>query len=81
MIRIYADFNSSDEQGRVMLNTVGSRTDLEQHKDVIAEGMLVILYMPGDFEVSGTLVFEGIWMGIPDWSSIRYENPQDAPKC
>ena len=80
MIRIYADFNSSDEQGRVMLNTVGSLRDIEQHKNVITEGMKVVLYMPGDFEVSGTLVFEGIWKGIPDWGTILYENPEDTPK-
>jgi hypothetical protein len=79
MLRIYADFNSTDEEGRVMLNTVGSLADLDRHKDEIAEGMTVILYSPGDFEVLGTLVFEGIWMGIPDWSTIRYEDPKDAP--
>jgi hypothetical protein len=77
MIRIYADFNSTDEQRRVMLNTVGSLNDLEMHRDVVADGMEVIFYVPGDFEVHGTLVFEGIWIGIPDWSTIRYEKPED----
>ena len=80
MLRIYADFNSSDEEGRVMLNTVGSLADIVQHHDKIAEGMSVILYSPGDFEVRGTLTFEGIWMGIPDWSTIQYEDPKDAPR-
>ena len=75
MVRIYADFNSTDEQGRVMLNTLGSLKDLESYKDMIASGMKVTFYVPEDFEVQGTLLFEGIWVGIPDWSTIRYEDP------
>lgn len=74
MIRIYADFNSSDEQGRVRLSTVGSRKDIERHRPSLKEGMEVILYTPGDFEVRGTLTFDRIWLGIPDWSTIRYED-------
>jgi hypothetical protein len=66
MIRIYADFNSCDEQGRVQLNTVGSLRDIKQCENVLEEGMRVLLYMTDEFEVYGTLVFEGIWMGIPD---------------
>ena len=73
MIRIYADFNSCDEHGRVMLNTVGSLRDLDKHKEALEPGAQVILYVPGDFEVRGTLLFEGIWMGVPDWSTIRHE--------
>jgi hypothetical protein len=80
MIRIYADFNSSDAQGRVMLNTVGSLRDLEKHKDMVAEGLKVILYMPNDFEVVGTITFDKIWMGVPDWSTVRYEDRAKAPK-
>jgi hypothetical protein len=80
MIRIYADFNSCDEQGRVQLNTVGSLRDIKQYENVLEEGMRVLLYMTDEFEVYGTLVFEGIWMGIPDFSTIRYYNPDDAPK-
>ncbi|MBI2386061.1 MAG: hypothetical protein HYV14_08605 [Elusimicrobia bacterium] len=76
MIRIYADFNSQDEQGRVRLSTVGSRKDIERHRSKLKEGMEVILYTPGDFEVRGTLTFDQIWLGIPDLSTIRYENPE-----
>jgi hypothetical protein len=80
MIRIYADFNNSDEQERVRLNTVGSLEDLEKHRHALKDGLKVILYMTGEFEVHGTLVFDGgIWNGIPEWETIRYENPEDAP--
>ena len=80
MIRIYADFNSCDKQGRVRLNTVGSLKDIKQYENVLKEGMRVLLYMKDEFEVYGTLVFEDIWLGIPDFGTIRYYNLDDAPK-
>ena len=70
MIRIYADFNSKDEQGRVVLNTAASLKDLEAHKDEIQVGMTVILYMP-DVEVCGVLIFDEVWLGIPDYTTTR----------
>jgi len=70
MIRIYADFNSKDEQGRVVLNTIGSLRDLEAHKDEIHVGMKVTLYMP-DVEVDGVLVYDRVWLGIPDYTTTR----------
>lgn len=78
MIRIYADFNSTDEHGRVLLNTVGSREDLERHKNQLAEGQTILLYMTGEFTVVGILTFDGIWMGVPDWDTIRYETSEDS---
>lgn len=72
MIRIYADFNSKDEQGRVWLNTVGALEDIEQHRSELKEGLEVILYMTDEFEVRGTLTFDKIWLGIPDWDTIHY---------
>jgi hypothetical protein len=46
--------------------------DLEPHKDALVDGLKVILYTPGEFEVEGTLVFEEIWLAIPDPDTIRY---------
>jgi hypothetical protein len=81
MVRIYADFNNSDEQGRVRLNTVKSLEDLEQNKATIKDGLSVVLYMSGELEVHGTLIFQdGIWNGIPEWATIRYENEKDESK-
>jgi len=42
------------------------------HGDALVEGLRVVLYMTDELEVEGTLVFEQIWRGIPDWSTIRY---------
>lgn len=78
MIRIFADFNNKDEQGRVRLSTVGSLKDVAEHKSELREGLEVILYTPDEFEMLGTLVFDlGMWKGIPHLETIRYydENP------
>lgn len=72
MIRIYADFNSTDEQDRVTLNTVGSLKDIELHRPQLKEGLEVILYMTDEFEVRGTLTFDQIWRGIPNWDTIHH---------
>jgi hypothetical protein len=37
-------------------------------------GMRVVLYMTDEFEVEATLVFDGTWHGIPDWTTIRHYN-------
>jgi hypothetical protein len=73
MLRIYADFNTCDEEGRVCLNTVGSLRDIEAHRDELREGARVLLYVPGDFEVEGTLEFNRIWLAVPDLSTLRYD--------
>jgi hypothetical protein len=70
MIRIYADFNNTDEQGRVGLNTVGSLEDLKQYGETLQEGDAVILYAPDEFEVSATLSFDKVWMARPDWATL-----------
>jgi hypothetical protein len=74
MIRIYADFNSRDERGRVRLSAAGSLKDIERHRTHLKEGLKVILYETGEFEVEGTLTFDQIWLGVPDFNTIRYEN-------
>lgn len=77
MIKIYADFNNSDELGRVRLNTVGSLEDLDRNRGELTEGLKVTLYTPGEFEVQGVLLFEdGIWRSVPDWETIRYDEPK-----
>ena len=76
MLRIYADFNCCDEQGRVRLNIPGSLADLKSHSEEIADGLRVILYMTDEFEVEGVLVFDRIWLGIPDLDTIQYTQPK-----
>ena len=73
MIRIYADFNNIDEHYQVLLNTAGSINDIRTCVDALQDGMQVVLYMTGEFEVVSTLLKEaGIWKGQPHWDTIRY---------
>jgi hypothetical protein len=72
MIRIYADFNHRDEQGRVVLDTVGSLADIRQHEGALVDGMVVLLYMEDEFEIQATLLFEGVWFAVPDFATVRH---------
>ena len=81
-IRIYADFNNCEEDGKVRLNTNGSLNDLCKAKTRIRTGMWVWLY-DEDFEVESKLEYHQkwqIWLGEPNWSTIQYfsENHQEA---
>jgi hypothetical protein len=72
MLRIYADFNSTDEHDRVCLNTVGSLADLHAQETEVVNGARILLYMTNEFEVEAILVFDKIWMAAPDWKTLRY---------
>jgi hypothetical protein len=79
MIRIYADFNNREEDGRVRLNTMGSREDIEKHKDLMREGLRVILYTPKEFDVEAVLCFDEIWCAIPDYDTLVYTDDVEEP--
>ena len=73
MIKILADFNNKDEQGRVCLDTMGALKDIAVHKSELTEGMEVLLYERGDFEVRAKLIFDlGLWKGVPLMDTLRY---------
>ncbi|MCZ6681058.1 MAG: hypothetical protein O7E52_27880 [Candidatus Poribacteria bacterium] len=75
-IHIYADFNNCEENGKVRLNTNGSLSDLSEVNDKIHPDMSVWLY-DEEFEVEAKLEYNQkwkIWLGAPNWSTIRYFN-------
>jgi hypothetical protein len=77
MLRIYADLNCQDAQGRVVLNLVPSLQDLNAYEGELKENLRVILYTPGDIEVEGNLVFEnGHWLATYDRSTFRDLPPE-----
>jgi len=78
MLRIYADFNSCDEEGRVCLHTVGSLRDIDAHRGELREGLRVLLYVPDEFEVEGTLVFDRIWLAVPDLTTLHHLDPSST---
>jgi hypothetical protein len=80
MIRIYADFNNTNtEAERVRLNTMGSREDIEKHKDLITEGLRVILYTPKELDVEAVLCFDGGWCAVPDYDTLVYTDDVEEP--
>lgn len=79
MIKIYADENERDEQDRYLLDIPGSLKDIERHRDVIAEGLKVVLDVQHEFEVEATLTFDEFWRAIPDMTTIKYLDPEDEP--
>jgi len=78
MIRLYADFNHRDEQGRVLLDTVGSLADIKKYEHMLAEDMDVMLHMENEFEVQGKLIFDEVWRAIPDFKTLRYLSTSDT---
>lgn len=68
ILRIYADFNSRDEQGRCWL--LG-----KEHQDQFQDGMEVLLNVQYEFEVHAKLVFDRRWLAIPDMSTIVHFDP------
>jgi hypothetical protein len=75
-IRIYADINNCEENGKVRLNTHGSLSNLFKREKKIHTGMLVWLH-DEEFEVESKLEYDQkwkIWLGEPNWSTIRYSS-------
>ncbi len=75
MIRLWADFDNSDEDGRINLNCVGSLASIGALASPLRPGTRVLL-SDDQVEVEGVIEFDdahGVWVAIPDWSTI--ENP------
>lgn len=83
MIRVYADFQNADSEGRIRLNTNGTLRDLHLLQVQFRDGMPVTLYCNDDVNESGDdteLVAQGIinfsptencWVASIDWSSVQ----------
>lgn len=63
MNRIFADFNNADPQGRIRLNTNGTKEDLEKFQLRLVNGMKLLLYDDG-LQAEAVATFsseENIW--------------------
>lgn len=70
---ITADFNNSDELGRVRLSVNGAVRDIKRLGIRLEDGLRVILH-DDDLEADGEVFFskeENIWVAKIDWSAIR----------
>lgn len=71
--RIFVDFNNSDQQGRIRLNTVGTVEDLNRLAIILREGTKMIVCSL-ELKTEGTATYsseEGLWVARIDWEHIR----------
>lgn len=68
---IRVDFQNSDENGYVRLNTVGSVQDLARQGVVLREGMLLRL-VDGELAATGRVrrSKETLWVAAVDWNEV-----------
>ncbi|MBD2293209.1 hypothetical protein H6G06_06845 [Anabaena sphaerica FACHB-251] len=73
ILRVFADFNNADENGRLRLNCIGTIEDLARQKIELQDGQTLIFYGE-DLEIEGILKYspeENIWVAVIDWDNIR----------
>ncbi len=80
--RIFADFQNTDAQGRVRLNTVGTLEDLSRLQVHLREGLALTLYQddadeqgrPQELQAEGVATYsqgERCWVATIDWDALR----------
>lgn len=85
MTRIYADFQKTDDHGRLVLSTRGTRHDLERAGIELQEGLMLTFYMddaddegnPDPIVAEGTVRFDDSirqWVAEIDWDAVRNES-------
>jgi hypothetical protein len=75
--RIYADFNNCDREGRVRLNCIGSRADLDRLGITLSEGM-DLMVSDAELEVEAVATFvadDSIWAAVFDPQRLRDVKP------
>jgi hypothetical protein len=81
--RVYADFQSLDDEKRVRLSCGGSRRDLETQKVTLRPALILTLYgehvddagQPHDVQTEGVVEYneaEQCWVAVVNWQAIRH---------
>jgi len=73
-IKIFADFNNADGEGRVRLNTSGTLNDLENNNVKLETGLEILLDDNDGLTAIGIVQFsetESIWIAIVDWNKLK----------
>jgi hypothetical protein len=81
--KIYADFQKVDDDGRLMLTTVGTREDLERNHIELSEGLVLTFYTDDlddkgnrdDLVISGKARYDHEaerWVAEVDWSLLKH---------
>jgi hypothetical protein len=71
--RVFVDFNNTDRQRRIRLNTVGTLQDLNRLGIILREGTKMIVCSV-ELETEGTATYssdEGLWVARIDWERVQ----------
>ena len=72
-IKLFADFNNADKNGRVRLNTKGTLDDLANHNIFLKVGLEVLLSDGDSLQAEGIVEYsnvEKIWVARIDWNKV-----------
>ena len=83
--RIYADFQRTDDEDRLVLDSRGTADDLAEHEIELVDGMSLTFYTDDlddagardDLVVDGTVSFDREhqrWVASIDWAEMRHES-------
>lgn len=89
-VRIYADFQKVDDDGRLILSCYGTAKDLAQNSIDLKEG-LVLTFYSDDADDAGNrddLIVQGVvrynealqqWVAVIDWDAIKHVSDYEEP--
>ena len=75
--KLFADFNNTDRQGRVRLNTNGTFADIKRLNIELKEGMQVFLDDDDTLTTIGNIKYsneEKIWIAEINWNNIHHSD-------
>ena len=89
-IRIYADFQKVDDEGRLILSTYGTTEDLARNGIELKEGLVLTFYSddaddagnPDDLIVQGVVRYNEAlqqWVAVIDWDAIKHVSDYEEP--
>jgi hypothetical protein len=89
--RIYADFHKLDDDGHIMLTTLGTCQDLARLALRLTEGMPATFYMddaddaddPDDIMVDGVAHYSEAtkcWVAVVDWDEVYHASDRGHPE-
>jgi hypothetical protein len=71
--KVFADFQNTDEQGRLRLNCIGTIEDLSRQGTQLIPGEKLLIYSE-ELEADAVIEYsdqEKIWVAAIDWEQIR----------
>lgn len=78
--RVYADFQKTDDQERLVLTTIGTRNDLERQGITLSPGLELEFYSEDDettlMVVAGKVCYDEDkqrWVAEVDWNALKRE--------